>query len=250
MAQYKKKKKTSGKKDSRKGIRIVWIAFAGFWVFLTLFFTMISLGWLGFMPSFEELEANKTITTIGGNTYRFLGWATAYGSDRVEWDSMETPWTLYHPINFLPSPQYIKNELAMFLYGNEIRLCVKTNLQEINVGNEKFKYSLNISGHNPEIRFFNNYPEEQGAYPWKSFDSQDFGRSFNCRVCDDSLICGSYEFRGWVRGDYDSTTPPSEFWTTSQETPTIDAIINPIIFTAVYLRSDNVYTITYYSGLD
>ena len=56
MAQYKKKKKTSSQKDSRRGIRIVWIAFAGFWVFLTLFFTMISLGWLGFMPSFEELE--------------------------------------------------------------------------------------------------------------------------------------------------------------------------------------------------
>ncbi|MBP5190074.1 MAG: transglycosylase domain-containing protein, partial [Bacteroidales bacterium] len=56
MAQYKKKKKTSSKKDSRRGIRIVWIAFAAFWVGLVLFFTMLSLGWLGFMPSFEELE--------------------------------------------------------------------------------------------------------------------------------------------------------------------------------------------------
>lgn len=56
MAQYKKKKNTSSKKDSRRGIRIVWIAFAGIWVGLALFFTMLSLGWLGFMPSFEELE--------------------------------------------------------------------------------------------------------------------------------------------------------------------------------------------------
>lgn len=56
MAQYKKKKKTTSGKDSKRSIRIVWISFAAFWVFLTLFFTMLSLGWLGFMPSFEELE--------------------------------------------------------------------------------------------------------------------------------------------------------------------------------------------------
>ena len=56
MAQYKKKKNKSSKSDSRRGIRIVWISFAAFWVFLVLFFTMLSLGWLGFMPSFEELE--------------------------------------------------------------------------------------------------------------------------------------------------------------------------------------------------
>ena len=56
MAQYKKKKKSSSKKDSARGIRIVWITFAAFWVGLALFFTMLSLGWLGFMPSFEELE--------------------------------------------------------------------------------------------------------------------------------------------------------------------------------------------------
>ena len=56
MAQYKKKKKKLSKSDSRRGIRIVWISFAAFWVFLVLFFTMLSLGWLGFMPSFEELE--------------------------------------------------------------------------------------------------------------------------------------------------------------------------------------------------
>ena len=57
MAQYKKTSKKGTKKgNDKKGIRIVWIAFAAFWIFLTIFFTMLSLGWLGFMPSFEELE--------------------------------------------------------------------------------------------------------------------------------------------------------------------------------------------------
>ncbi|MBQ6956561.1 MAG: transglycosylase domain-containing protein [Bacteroidales bacterium] len=57
MAQYKKKSKKSSKKNNgSRGVRIVWISFAAFWVLLTLFFTMLSMGWLGFMPSFEELE--------------------------------------------------------------------------------------------------------------------------------------------------------------------------------------------------
>ncbi len=56
MAQYKKKSKKGSKNDERKGIRIVWMTFAGFWVLLTVFFFMLSMGWLGFMPSFEELE--------------------------------------------------------------------------------------------------------------------------------------------------------------------------------------------------
>lgn len=55
MAQYKKKKGKKGD-DPKRGIKIVWISFAAFWIFLVILFTMISLGWLGFMPSFEELE--------------------------------------------------------------------------------------------------------------------------------------------------------------------------------------------------
>ena len=56
MAQYKKKRKQSSSKGSNRGIRIVWISFTAFWIALVLLFTMLSLGWLGFMPSFEELE--------------------------------------------------------------------------------------------------------------------------------------------------------------------------------------------------
>ncbi len=57
MAQYKKTKKSpADQNNAKRSIRIVWISFAAFWIALVLFFTMISLGWLGFMPSFEELE--------------------------------------------------------------------------------------------------------------------------------------------------------------------------------------------------
>lgn len=57
MAQYKKKKNDTGTQNNiRRAVRAVWITFGAFWLALVLFFTMISLGWLGFMPSFEELE--------------------------------------------------------------------------------------------------------------------------------------------------------------------------------------------------
>ncbi|MDR1181230.1 MAG: transglycosylase domain-containing protein [Bacteroidales bacterium] len=52
-----KKKK---KKNKNKTIKRLWIIFGCGWVFVCLFFVFISLGWLGFMPSFEELENPKT----------------------------------------------------------------------------------------------------------------------------------------------------------------------------------------------
>ena len=58
MAQYKSKKdkEKANARQGNKGVKAVWIIFGSFWVLLALIFTMLSLGWLGFMPSFEELE--------------------------------------------------------------------------------------------------------------------------------------------------------------------------------------------------
>ena len=57
MAQYKNTNNKKGKaKDLSRSVRTVWITFAALWAGIVLFFTMLSLGWLGFMPSFEELE--------------------------------------------------------------------------------------------------------------------------------------------------------------------------------------------------
>ena len=54
------RKKPNKKKKKTKIIKRLWIIFGLGWVFIGLFFTLISLGWLGFMPSFEELENPKT----------------------------------------------------------------------------------------------------------------------------------------------------------------------------------------------
>lgn len=54
----KKKTKTKTPKSSLR--KWIWILFFIFWGAIILTFTFISLGWLGFMPSFEELENPKT----------------------------------------------------------------------------------------------------------------------------------------------------------------------------------------------
>ncbi|HPE86001.1 MAG TPA: transglycosylase domain-containing protein [Bacteroidales bacterium] len=48
------------KKAFRKYTRILWIIYGAAMAFVILLFTAISLGWLGFMPGFEELENPDT----------------------------------------------------------------------------------------------------------------------------------------------------------------------------------------------
>lgn len=51
MAKSKKKKNSNP-----KYIGVLWKIFIGLWILVFLFFTFLSLGWLGKMPSFEQLE--------------------------------------------------------------------------------------------------------------------------------------------------------------------------------------------------
>ena len=58
-----KAKKSTGKKQKttvRRIIRFIWLVFAGGLLFTVLLFTAISMGRMGFMPSFEELENPKS----------------------------------------------------------------------------------------------------------------------------------------------------------------------------------------------
>ena len=59
----KTKKKAEKKNDNQglnKVIKILWLTFIGGLAFIILLFFAISMGWLGFMPSFEELENPKS----------------------------------------------------------------------------------------------------------------------------------------------------------------------------------------------
>ena len=56
----------------------LWYAFATLWVAIFLFFTLLSLGWLGFMPSFEQLENPESnqaseVLSEDGEVLGFIG---------------------------------------------------------------------------------------------------------------------------------------------------------------------------------
>ena len=64
--------------DEGNRIQLAWKIFAGVWIFIFLFFTLLSLGWLGFMPSFEELENPKSnqateVISADGEILGFIG---------------------------------------------------------------------------------------------------------------------------------------------------------------------------------
>ncbi len=66
------------KKKQNDTIRKAWKIFAYLWAGVFLFFTLLSLGWLGFMPSFEELEnpqSNQATEVISadGEVIGFIG---------------------------------------------------------------------------------------------------------------------------------------------------------------------------------
>jgi penicillin-binding protein 1A len=56
MAQNKAEKRKKDSNNFSIYVRRMWKIFGAFMVFLFLFFFFLSLGWLGFMPSFEQLE--------------------------------------------------------------------------------------------------------------------------------------------------------------------------------------------------
>lgn len=70
-------KKTISKSRPRY-VKILWWSFGGLWLAIFLFFTLLSLGWLGFMPSFEELENPRSlqaseVLSDDGQTLGYIG---------------------------------------------------------------------------------------------------------------------------------------------------------------------------------
>jgi penicillin-binding protein 1A len=89
------KQKAKKKLSLEDWIKRFWIAFVGTLVFHVLFFTALSLGWLGFMPSFEELEAppNYLATEIISADQKQLG--TFYVENRLNVHYSDlSPWVV------------------------------------------------------------------------------------------------------------------------------------------------------------
>lgn len=79
MAQYQTKSEGRKSKGGKPAyVKTMWKAFAALWLAVVLFFFLLSLGWLGFMPSFEELENPQSnlateVISADGEVLGFIG---------------------------------------------------------------------------------------------------------------------------------------------------------------------------------
>lgn len=77
-------------KTNNKSYKTLWKVFVGLWLALFLFFLMLSLGWLGFMPSFEELEnprSNQASEVIASDG-EILGFIGVENRSNVSYDDL------------------------------------------------------------------------------------------------------------------------------------------------------------------
>ena len=90
MAQNKNTKKRRSSSDQPSKIKRLWIIFGCCWGALFLFFFMLSMGWLGFMPSFEELEnpqSNQATEVISADG-EILGFIGVENRSNVTYDQL------------------------------------------------------------------------------------------------------------------------------------------------------------------
>lgn len=95
MAQFQSKDKKTAKRNTSKGdkpryLGIIWKMFGIFWSVVILFFFMLSMGWLGFMPSFEELEnPNSNLATeVISDDGEVLGFIGVQNRSNVDFNEM------------------------------------------------------------------------------------------------------------------------------------------------------------------
>lgn len=78
MQNKKPLKKQQQNSDNRRHIKIMWVSYLCVLFLVAIFFTMLSFGWLGFMPTFEELENPKAnlateVYADGGELLGYIG---------------------------------------------------------------------------------------------------------------------------------------------------------------------------------
>lgn len=83
-------KRSAPKSSSPRYVRVIWKMFGIFWCIVILFFFMLSMGWLGFMPSFEELEnPNSNLATeVISSDGEVLGFIGVQNRSNVDFDEI------------------------------------------------------------------------------------------------------------------------------------------------------------------
>lgn len=79
------------RRKKEKDLRsILWISFGGMWIAIVLFFLLLSIGWLGFMPSFEQLEnpESKQASEVISEDGEVLGFIGIENRSNVTYDEI------------------------------------------------------------------------------------------------------------------------------------------------------------------
>lgn len=76
MQNKKPLKKQQQNSDKKRYVKIMWVSYLCVLFLIAIFFTMLSFGWLGFMPTFEELENPKAnlATEVYADSGELLGY--------------------------------------------------------------------------------------------------------------------------------------------------------------------------------
>lgn len=76
MQNKKPLKKQQQNSDNKRYVKIMWVSYLCVLFLIAIFFTMLSFGWLGFMPTFEELENPKAnlATEVYADSGELLGY--------------------------------------------------------------------------------------------------------------------------------------------------------------------------------
>ena len=76
MQNKKPLKKQQQNSDNNMYVNIMWVSYLCVLFLIAIFFTMLSFGWLGFMPTFEELENPKAnlATEVYADSGELLGY--------------------------------------------------------------------------------------------------------------------------------------------------------------------------------
>ncbi len=71
-------------------VKTLWMVFAGLWLAIILFFLFLSLGWLGFMPSFEELENPRSLqaSEVISDDGQVLGYIGLENRSNITYDQL------------------------------------------------------------------------------------------------------------------------------------------------------------------
>ena len=87
MQNKKPLKKQQQNNDNKRYVRIMWVSYLCVLFLIAIFFTMLSFGWLGFMPTFEELENPKAnlATEVYADSGELLGYIGVQNRSNVNY---------------------------------------------------------------------------------------------------------------------------------------------------------------------